>query len=245
MALGRAHFLRFNAIDNRVAQRALKEALDIDPQYTGPMVLLANTFWWEARFNASADKERCLQTAEQLVGRALAIDPDLGFAYMMSGGIAFLRDRHDEAIHLCQKAVDLAPSDAWASGFLGIVCIYGGESEKAVTALKTAMRLSPHHPSWYTYHFALANLWAGDLATAQQAAESYRETEPDDPFGYINLATIYGFQARESDAAALISELRTRFPEFGTRDIVLAKRYREREKLERQLDALRRAGLPD
>ena len=244
MTLGRALFLRFNAIDNREARRIFKEAIDIDPKYTAAMVLLAHTYWWEARFSTSADKERCLQIADQHVERALAIDPDLGFAYMMKGGIAFMRDRHDEAIDLCQKAVDLA-SDAWTSGFLGIVCIYGGESERAVAALRTAMRLSPHHPSWHTYHFALACLWTGDLAAAQQAAEAYREAEPDDPFGYTNLATVYAFQQREADAAGLITELKKRFPAFGMGDIRLAKRYKEREKLERIVAALRRAGLPD
>ena len=164
---------------------------------------------------------------------------------MMSGGIAFMRDQHEDAIRLCQKAVDLAPSDAWTSGFLGIVCIYGGESERALAAIKTAMRLSPHHPTWYTYHFVLANLWTGDLVAAQEAAEAYREQEPDDPFGYTNLATVYAFQQREDDAAAVIAELRRRFPAFSMNDIILAKRYKEREKLDRVIAVLRRAGLPD
>ena len=244
MALGRGLLLRFNVIDNREARRAFKEALDIDPNYAGPTVLLAHTYWWEARFDASADKERCLQLAEQHVERALGIDPNLGFAHMMSGGIAFLRDRHDEAIRLCQKAVDLTPSDAWVNGFLGIVCIFGGESERAVAALKTAMRLSPHHPAWYTYHFALANSWAGDLAAAEESAEAYRQQEPDDPFGYTNLAIVYGFQQREDDAAGLMSELRNRFPAFGTGDIILSNRYKNREQLDRIVGVLRRAGLP-
>ena len=245
MARGRGLFLRFNAADNREARRAFKEAIDIDPNYAGPMVLLAHTYWWDARFDQSADKEHCLQLAEQYVERALGIDPDLSIAYMMSGGIAFLRDQHDAAIRLCQKAVDLSPSDAWVSGFLGIVCIYGGESERAVAALQSAMRLSPYHPNWMIYHFALANLWTGDLAAAQAAAETYRRQEPDDPFGYTNLATVYAFQKREDDAAALTSELRKRFPAFGTADIILSKRYKEPEKLDRIVDALRRAGLPD
>lgn len=243
MALGRGLFLRFNPADNREARRAFKEAIDIDPNYAGPMVLLAHTYWWDARFDQSADKENCLQVAEQYVERALGIDPDLSIAYMMRGGIAFLRDQHDEAIRLCQKAVDLSPSDAWVSGFLGIVCIYGGESERAVAALKTAMRLSPYHPSWYTYHFALANLWTGDLLTAQQAAEAYRAAEPDDPFGYTNLAIVYAFQQREDDAAFLITELRKRFPAFNIADIILAKRYKEREKLDRIVGVLRGVGL--
>jgi TolB-like protein len=245
MALGRGLFLRFNSIDNRAARRVFKEALDIDPNYAGAMVLLAHTYWWEARFERSADKERCLQIAEQQVERALRIDPDLSIAYMMSGGIAFLRDRHDEAIGLCQKAVDLSPSDAWASGFLGIVCIFGGQSAKAVAALRTAMRLSPHHPSWYTYHFALANAWAGDPAAARDAGEAYLRQEPDDPFGLTNLAIVYAFQQREDDAAALMSELRKRFPAFGVGDIILSNRYKEREKLDRVIGVLRRAGLPN
>lgn len=244
MSLGRHLLLRFNAIDNREARRVFEEALGIDPNYTGAMVLLGHSYWWEARFDTSADKELCLQLAEEQVERALGIDPNLGIAYMMSGGNAFLRDRHDEAIRLCQKAVDLAPSDAWANGFLGIVCIFGGESERAVAALKTAMRLSPYHPTWYSYQFTLANLWAGDLAAAEAAARSYFRQEPDDPYAYTSLATVYAFQQREDDAAGMISELKKRFPAFAMRDIVLSKRYKEREKLDRVVEVLRRAGLP-
>ena len=245
MPLGRDLFLRFNRVDNRDAQRVFKEALGIDPNYTGAMLQLGMTYWWEARFDVSADKERCLQFAEQQVERALGIDPDMGSAYMLRGAIAFLRDRHDEAIGLCQKAVDLAPSDAWATACLGLVCIYGGESERAVAALKTAMRLSPYYPAWYTYNFALANLWSGSLATAQEAAEAHLKQEPDEPYSYLILATVYGFQQREDDAVRTISELKKRFPAFGIKEIMLSQRYKEREKLDRVVEVLRRAGLPD
>jgi hypothetical protein len=36
--------------------------------------------------------------------------------------------------------------------------------------------------------------------------------EPDDPFAYTNLATVYGFQQREDDASRVIAELREKFP---------------------------------
>jgi TolB-like protein/DNA-binding SARP family transcriptional activator len=245
LALGRGLFFRFNGIDNRRARRAFAEALDIDPNYAAAMVLLAHTYWWEARFDTSADKEHCLELAEQQVQAALRVDRDLSMAHMMSAGIAFLRDQHDEAIRLSQKAVDLSPSDAWARGFLGIVCIFGGESERAVATLKTSMRLSPHHPTWVTYHFALASLWNGDHAAAVEAAERYRELEPNDPFSYTNLAIVYGFHERNDDAAALISELKQRFPQFSRKDMVLSNRYKEQAKLDRVLGVLRKAGLPD
>jgi adenylate cyclase len=245
MALGRDLFLRFNPIDNREARRVFKEAVALDPNYTGAMVQVGLSYWMEARYNISADKEQCLRLAEQHVESALAIDPDMGSAYMLRGGIAFLRDQHDEAIGLCQKAVDLAPSDSWATAFLGLVCNYGGECERAVAALKTAMRLSPYYPSWYNNQFALANLWSGNLATAQEAAEAYLEQEPNDADAYMNLATVYGFQQRDADVVRMISELRNRFPAFGIADIVLSQRYKEREKLDRVVEIVRRAGLPD
>jgi hypothetical protein len=43
----------------------------------------------------------------------------------------------------------------------------------------------------------------------------------------------------------LISELKRRSPAFGVKDIILSNRYKEREKLDRVVDVLRRAGLPN
>jgi adenylate cyclase len=245
MARGRDLFLRFNSIDNRDAQRAFKDALAIDPNYTGAMVQLGLSYWWEARFNKSVDREHYLQLAEQQVENALGIDANLGSAYMLRGGIAFLRDQHDEAVRLCERAVELAPSDSWAIAFLGLVCTFSGKAEKAVASLKTAMRLSPHYPAWYLYQYALAHLWTGDLAAAREAAEVDIKLEPDDPYSYFALASVYAFQEREDDAARVVSELRKRFPAFGVRDLLLSERYKERDKLDRIIDALRQAGLPE
>jgi hypothetical protein len=43
----------------------------------------------------------------------------------------------------------------------------------------------------------------------------------------------------------VVSELRKRFPAFGVRDLLLSERYKERDKLDRIIDALRQAGLPE
>lgn len=170
---------------------------------------------------------------------------EMGSAFMALGGVAFLRDRHDEAVRLCRKAVELAPSDSWAAAFLGLVCIYAGECEQALAALRSAMRLSPYYPAWYTYQLALATLWTGDLAGSQTAAEAYLAREPDDPFAYMMLATVHGFRDRPDEAARMVDRLRERFPEFRMAVVVLSQRYRDHEKLDRVLDVLRRAGLPD
>ncbi len=245
MVQGRDLFLRFNAADNSSARRLLEEALALDPDYTGAMVQLGLTHWWDARFLISGDRERCLALAEEQVEKILKLDPHMGGAYMLRGGIAFVRDQHEDAVRLCQKAVELAPSDSWATAYFGFVCVYAGESEKAIAALKAAMRLSPYYPNWYTYNLATAYLWAGDYAAAQGAAKAHLEREPDDPYSYANVATIFAFQGRDHDAVRTISELKSRFPAFGVQDIILSQRYKERDRLDRIVEALRKAGLPD
>jgi len=245
MALARSLFLKFNTADNQSARTILKEALEIDPKYTGAMVLLGLTFWVDARFNISADKEECLKLADAEAERALSIDPDMGSAHMLKGGVYFLRDRYDEAIILCRKAVRLAPSDSWAMAFLGLVNIYSGDGRSAVAAYKEALRLSPHPPAWYTYGLALAYQLAGDFPNAEAAAKLNVQQEPDDPYSYVNLTTALAFGGHGPKARKVMSELRAKFPGFGVKNIRLSERYKDGSMLDRVVAVLREAGLPE
>ena len=244
MVLARDKFSRFDVADNRRAQRLLEESLQIDPNYTGAMLQLGMTYYWEGRYITFADKEKCGQLIEQQVDNILRIDPDMGSAFMLKGCLAMMRGRHEEAIRFCQTAVELAPGDSWNVAILATAYVYNGDSDKAVALLRTAMRLSPCIPPWHTYYFVLANLWNGDLVTAREAAEAYLRQEPDEPYGYVNLALVYGFDRREADAARIVLELRKKSPEFGIRDVLFSQCYRQRERLDRVVEVLRRAGLP-
>lgn len=245
MAEGRNLFLQFNVADNRQACLLFKQAIEIDPKYTGAMIQLGLCYWWQARYVASADKELSLQLSEQQVQQALDIDPNMGSAFMLRGGIAFLRDQYDDAIALCEKAIELVPSDSWAMAFLGLVCIYAGKAERALTVLTNAMRLSPHPPSWYVETFSMAKLWTGDFAGAEAAADENLRLFPDDPLAYMHLATVYGFQDRNEDAVRLVTILKRKFSDFNIRTVIYAERYREREKMDKVIGILRNAGLPE
>ena len=69
--------------------------------------------------------------------------------------------------------------------------------------------------------------------------------EPDDPFAYAMMATILAFRQRAKEAAQMIGQLRERWPDFGMTEMHMSQRYREQAKLEKVLNALREAGLPD
>ncbi len=245
MVQGRDHFLCFDPVNVRRAEAVLNEALDIDPGYTGAMIQLGLCHWWQARYDTSTERELSLQLCEQQAKQALSIDPHMGSAYMLLGGNAFLRDQHEEAIALCEKAAELAPGDSWVLAYLGLVCIYGGKAARAVEVLKSALRLCPHPIGWYIESYAMAHIWTGDLDTAQAAAEEFQRSDPDDIDALVLLATVYGVKNLEAEATRTAAEIRTKYPSYSLKDTVRTERYRETDKLNTVIAALRRAGVPE
>ena len=245
MVQAREVFSRYTTIDTGVARQLLEEVLLIDPDYAGAIALLGTTYYWDARFSLSVDKALSLSLAEVQAGKILKLNPELGATYTLRGMIAFLRDQHDEAIRLSKRAVDLAPSDFRAVTYLGQCYMFAGEPEKAAITLKTAVRLKPYRESWVTYYLTLSHLWMGNLAAALESAERYLQQEPDEPYGFMYLAVVYGFQEQDGKAAATVAQLKEKFPAFGIKNVILSERYKEREKLDRIVNVLRAAGLPE
>ena len=245
MVQARGLYLRFNETDIVKARQYLKEAIELDPQYYGAMVLLGLTYWLDGRFSRTLDRENSLQQAAELVDRLFSLGHGDSGAHMLRGLIAWLRGQFDQAVKDCQRAVNLAPSDSWAVATLGQVCVFAGEPEQAAATLKAAMRLSPYHPNWYSLVLAWAYLWSGQLDAAGDAARAHLEREPDDPYSYVALATVLSFQDLDREAAAIIADLCQRYPGFGARDLVRSEIYKEKKKCDRIIDNLRRAGLPE
>ena len=245
MAAGRDAFLCFDPVNVRRAQQALREALDIDPGYTGAIVQLGLCHWWQARYDTSVEKEESLVLCEEQAKRALAIDPNMGSAFMLLGGNAFLRDQHDTAIELCEKAAQLSPSDSWVLAYLGLVCIYGGKTMRAIEALKSALRLCPYPIGWYIESYAIAHIWSGDLDTALAASLECYRLDPDDLDFLVLLATVYGIKGLRDDARRVVSDIKIKYPAHCLRVTSRTERYKEPAKLEKVLSVLREAGLPE
>jgi TolB-like protein/two-component SAPR family response regulator len=245
MVQARNVFSQYTTIDTGIARQLLEEVLLIDPEYAGAIALLGITYYWDARFSLSVDKVRSLNLVEVQARKILKLNPEMGAAYTLRGMIAFLRDQPDEAVKLCERAVDLAPSDFRAVTSLGQSYMYAGEPERAAITLKTAVRLKPHRESWLTYYLTLAHLWMGNFAAALESAELYLQQQPDEPYGYMYLAVVYGFQEQDGKAAATVTQLKEKFPAFGIKNVILSERYKEREKLDRIVSILRTAGLSE
>ncbi len=239
------HYLRWTEADIRRARDLLREAIEIDPDYIGAKVMLAKTWWYDARFyTQGGDRAYAVAEAERLADEVLEQRPDAGNAMMTLGGAAWLRDSHDEALALCRRACDMSPSDAWVLGFYGMIAIFSGDLNDALAVLGRAARLSPQTIAWVNYHLAHARAWSGDDPGARASIHAYIATDSHDPWGQVMLAVVHGFAGRADAARSAVAELLRRQPDIDQEQVRRAHRFRDPARLERMMDVLVAAGLP-
>jgi adenylate cyclase len=239
------HHERWSEADNRRARDLLHEALEIDPDYIAAKVLLAKTWWYDARFYMQGeDREHALAEAERLAKEVLERFPDTAIAMMFLGATAWLRDRHDEAITLCRRASSLSPSDAWTLGFFGVISIFSGDLHEALVVLERAAQLSPQTLTWIDFHIGHAQTWLGDDTGAQASLHRYIAANPQDTWGHLMLAVIHGFAGRTDDARRAVAEAVRQKADIDQEQVRRSNRYRDPVRLERVIAVLSVAGLP-
>ncbi|MEJ1936216.1 hypothetical protein WDZ92_38985 [Nostoc sp. NIES-2111] len=243
MVEARERFDRYNKVDNAVARRLLREAIEHDPDYTGAIALLGMTHWWDARFNPDLRRDHSLALADEQIARLQSLNPDLGTGHMLRGAIDFLRDQHDKAIACAEHAALLAPSDFHVVAFLGVMRLYNGQYDQAVATFRTAMRINPNFKPWVTYNYGLAHLAGGDVLAGLGAAREYVEREPDERYAYAILAIALTANDNAREARDAVSSMRGRLEELTLEEFRASHRFRDSELLDRLTDWLAAAGF--
>jgi adenylate cyclase len=105
------------------------------------------------------------------------------------------------------------------------------------------MRLNPAYPPWYLYVLGQAYRLTGRYTEAIPVFKAYRDLNPNVPFPYIHLAATYSLMGQEAEARAAINEALRREPTYSLKQAAKAYPYKSPDVLDRELEALRKAGL--
>ncbi len=153
--------------------------------------------------------------------------------------------RWDEALPPVDRAIELSPNFAPAIGIRGAI-LASDEPEAAIAGVEEAIRLSPRDgfmPFWL-----MGLIWANHArARYEEAAGAARRAiriAPNNPTFRRQLASALALQGRLDDAREALAQYLRLEPDHTIAD---ASRIPTRvpEHLERFLDGLRKAGLPD
>jgi adenylate cyclase len=243
--VGREHFLRFNPDDNIIARPFLKEAIALDPNFASPYVDLAWTYVMEIHYGVSASPKESLEQAEQLAQKAISLDETYPFAYGLLGDVLRIKGRFEEAIALLEKAVGLSPNYSLSQAQLGRTMMYAGRFEEALAWLEKAIRLDPIPLNWYVTVVGICYLHLGRLEDSVKEFKKVLSRNPDDLTAAIRLVAAYSLLERKDEANAAAAEVLRLNPKFSIAKIAKSWSYKNDSDKDLELNALRKAGLPE
>jgi TolB-like protein/class 3 adenylate cyclase/Flp pilus assembly protein TadD len=228
-----------------------ERALQLDERNVDALSILAFKYAIRPANLLSADPQADIRQAQELVSRALAIEPDNYRAHSANFWILIAKGRPDEALVEAEKLLDLNPSVIPSYQGICIVNLLMGRPEKTLEYANWAIRLSPRDPSLWSLYFPKGIAYSM-LQNGAQAIEWYRRVvamAPQYPLAKLFLAAELALSGAEPDAR----EMLLRYLSLkGARARTLTQFAMVRKAFfhhpvtaERFAEGLRKAGMPE
>jgi tetratricopeptide (TPR) repeat protein len=223
------------------ARHLFELAAQTDPDYGRPYSGMSRTFNLAWRYRWAEQPEACLDRAIELAAEALERDSHDAKGYAELGFAHLYRKEHGASLDAYGRAVELNPNDADILAEYADALTYDGEPERGLQVINRALRLNPYYPDWYLWYLADAYNAMGQAENV--IATVHRMRNPSE--GRRLLAANYAQLGRLEEAKAEAREVLKLHPGFTIRHWAQRPPYKHREPLERYIEGLRRAGLPE
>jgi len=129
-----------DALDDAMA--LFREALELKPDYARAHTGLADA-WSLGIWSRKFEREPAIRAADEAIGRALDLDPDLAEAYASRGLLHLCLNEYPEAEAPLRRATELNPNYLNARNWLGLSLVYQDRFSDAVQVYLGAQKLDP------------------------------------------------------------------------------------------------------
>lgn len=228
------------------ARRLFEKALEQAPNSTMALNGLAFTLGWMINFGWADDPDEARTTALAAARRAVELDDNDAEAHIALGIINFYMDQVEAAVAACRRALELNPNLAAAVAWLSMFLSWAGDYDEAIAHARIAQRLSPRD-SFSIGNFArtCAEYGAGHYEQAVEWAKKMIEVTPEFPAAWMYLTFSLAELDRLEEARAAGDQLQRNMPQINLSILRAALPSGRPEEIDRRLDGLRKAGLPE
>ncbi len=227
------------------ANEFFHRAMMVDPRYGRAVSGVGFTGAMEVFLGSAADPERALKKAERFSEAALRIDPDVPQVHFGRSFVFERMKRYGESIAAARRAVELDPNYADGYAQLASALVQNGQPEEALAAVATAARLNPNNPFFYLDVTARAQFMLGRYAEAARTYAEVIKRNPEFVSGHRGLAASYAHLGQLDEAEWEANEVLALQPDFSLERMRQLSAFKRAEDLERYIDGLRKAGLPE
>jgi TolB-like protein/class 3 adenylate cyclase/Flp pilus assembly protein TadD len=246
------HTLRGWSIVNRpttrenlaAARRCFEAALNLEADYAHALVGLAETHVYDVAHGYSAEPRAQLRQAEQVILRALALDPRHARGYNVRGIQLRFALQFDEALAACERALEFNRNFASAHVQIAWVKQLTDRPQETFGHIEKAMRLSPRDPSLAGWLVLLGSAHIS-LKQDHQAIEVLHRAVNENPLlssAYQLLAAAYALTGQIDAARAALAEFNRLIPNMTIRRSLEA--WSVLTRFHRLTKGLQLAGMP-
>ena len=241
-------FRSFTKENNDQARKLWEKAAELDPTNSWMWQQIGWTYYRDARFGWTDTPVQALARAQELAQKTLAVDDSTAEAYSLLSVVYMSRRQHDKAVAYGERALALAPNFTDITATIAIPFMYSGRPEEAIELVRNAMRRSPYYPAWYLPVLGIAYRFTGQYEEAIPLLETWRaRANPRSALPYLFLAFTYEEAGRGEEAQIAVAEILKRNPKASITGYLKAKTfpYKAQADIDKVVDSLRKAGLPE
>ncbi len=247
-------YLRAMSAFHRMTKDDIVEAIDRLDQAIGIEADFANAYAFKSLCHAhdgmygwvkpaSMGFTMALSAAEDAVRLAPA-NPEAHYALAF---VLSTTGKPESAVTAARRAVDLNPNFAEAYGILGLALTFSGDLEGGLAACKQAMRSNPRDGRGRLLLNGMGHAYymLGDYENAIEVSNRQLQLDSSNYGALVTLAGTYARLDRMDDARRHAEQLLRLIPRFNLRALRKNPMFVRPEHIEKLVEGLRLAGVPE
>jgi len=242
------HFYAMTRADSDTGLELLQRALAIAPDYAPALMARGLLLIFRTGQGWPDPVDRHIPEIIALAHRAVASDPNDPEVLAASAQcLAYLGAQYDLAVQLVERACALGPNSAFVWFWSGAALFHSGQTQKALAALDTAIRLDPVSPMAFAVQmvrgYALMRLERYEEA-AQAASQSTR-LNPNLAVAWRVSAAALALCGRMDEAREAAQKLLELEPDFTFAKFRRSTPSVAAGRFDQQIAGLRLLGIPE
>jgi TolB-like protein/DNA-binding winged helix-turn-helix (wHTH) protein len=225
-----------------------RRAIELDPAFARAHGALAYVTLQNLVLRDPAERPVLLEDALRLGRAAVSLDDQDSMNLCVVGRVLCFRREYAEAIAFLEQSIRVNPSFAQGYFALGFTLIVSGRAAEAIGHLERAVELSPRDPHLASFHGirAIGHLALAEWDNAETFARRAIRIPNTTHWPAATLIALLGLLDRSAEAAPAVKEMLEKYPDYS---VTVARDdfffCDDAALVERFLDGLRRAGIPE
>ena len=227
------------------AKSVYRRAIELDPQFARAYSALGVAITRQALRGWSEAPVEMRKRAQDLVDKAISLDPLSPDVQWARGFVSLYNHNHDIAMESARRCVELAPSYADGYGLLALISNWRGESENAIDYAERGIRLDPRHTWDFPYNIGRARYQMGQHDIAETYLLEALERNPAALPAQLFLMASYARAGRQDDAEWQADQISITNPEVTLSHYAESMPFMTDEQRDLIIGDMRQAGLPE